>query len=41
MPLPPLYRAVSGTLTAFICRLTLCLMGYWWIATEVVSLKRG
>ncbi|KAK8864715.1 hypothetical protein IAR55_001969 [Kwoniella newhampshirensis] len=41
IPLPPLYRAISSGITAFTCRTALCLMGYWWITTEMFSPKRG
>lgn len=41
IPLPPLYRLVSGACTSLTCRLGLLIMGYYWIQTETVSPKRG
>lgn len=41
VPVPPLHRNIKYACTALTCRLALCLMGYWWIETEMASQKRG
>lgn len=40
-PIPPLHNAVSYVLTALLSRLTLLILGVWWIPVEQVSRKRG
>ncbi|KAI0303220.1 hypothetical protein BC826DRAFT_984055 [Russula brevipes] len=40
-PTPPLHRAISYVLTAILSRLTLFVLGLWWISVEEVSRKRG
>jgi len=41
IPIPPIYNALSYVLTATLSRLTLLVLGVWWIPVEQVSRKRG
>ncbi|KAF8484950.1 hypothetical protein DFH94DRAFT_717254 [Russula ochroleuca] len=40
-PIPPVHRAISYVLTAFLSRLSLFVLGLWWIPVEQVSRRRG
>ncbi|KAH9977975.1 hypothetical protein BGW80DRAFT_1165715 [Lactifluus volemus] len=40
-PVPPIYRAISYVLTALLSRLSLFVLGVWWIRIEQISRKRG
>ena len=40
-PIPPIHRAISYVLTALLSRLSLFVLGLWWIRVEEVSRKRG
>jgi hypothetical protein len=40
-PMPPLYRTLRWLLTAFLARVALSTMGFWWIDVETVSKKRS
>jgi hypothetical protein len=40
-PIPPIHRATSYVFTALISRLSLFVLGLWWIRVEEVSRKRG
>jgi len=40
-PIPPIHRAISYLLTAFLSRLSLLVLGVWWIPVEEISRKRG
>ncbi|KAN0127465.1 hypothetical protein V8E53_014677 [Lactarius tabidus] len=40
-PIPPIHNIVSYLLTAPLSRLTLLILGVWWIPVEQVSRKRG
>jgi hypothetical protein len=40
-PLPPLRRSISWILTSILSRLSLFLLGVWWISVEQVPRKRG
>jgi hypothetical protein len=40
-PVPPIYRAISYVLTALLSRLSLFVLGVWWIRIEQMSRKRG
>jgi len=39
--LPPLYRTLRWLFTAFLVRVALSTMGFWWIDVETVSKKRS
>ncbi|KAF8341635.1 uncharacterized protein EI90DRAFT_2965978 [Cantharellus anzutake] len=41
LPVPPLYRFVSGVLTSLLTRLALFIIGFYWIPVTVTSRKRG
>ena len=41
VPVPPLYRLVTGLITLIFSRLVLLLVGIWWIPVELVTRKRG
>ncbi|KAH9045596.1 hypothetical protein EDB85DRAFT_1907523 [Lactarius pseudohatsudake] len=41
IPIPPIHNVVSYVLTALLSRLTLLILGIWWIPVEKVSRKRG
>lgn len=40
-PIPPIHRAISYVFTALLSRLSLFVLGLWWIRVEEVSRKRG
>jgi hypothetical protein len=40
-PIPPIHRASSYVFTALLSRLSLFVLGLWWIRVEEVSRKRG
>ncbi|KAI0269167.1 hypothetical protein BC834DRAFT_932181 [Gloeopeniophorella convolvens] len=41
IPIPPLHRFISWVLTALLSRLSLLVLGLWWIPVEQVTRKRG
>lgn len=40
-PIPPIHRVISYVFTALLTRLSLFVLGLWWIRVEEVSRKRG
>jgi len=40
-PIPPLYRGITGVLTAILARLALFVLSFFWISVTPVSRKRG
>ncbi|KAI0307344.1 hypothetical protein B0F90DRAFT_1814108 [Multifurca ochricompacta] len=40
-PVPPIHKAVSYIFTALLSRLSLLVLGVWWIPVEQISRKRG
>ncbi|KAF8505586.1 hypothetical protein F5888DRAFT_1837178 [Russula emetica] len=40
-PIPPIHRAISYVITALLSRLSLFILGVWWIPVEHISRKRG
>lgn len=41
MPIPPLYKGLSGAFTALTARLTLFILGFYWIPVNIITRKRG
>ena len=40
-PIPPLYRCLRWLFTAFLARVALSTVGFWWIDVDTVSKKRS
>ncbi len=40
-PMPPLYRSLRWLFTAFLARVALSTMGFWWIDVDTVFKKRS